>query len=124
MQDIQKKHQLSIETAMSLYKAKVTTIITYGLELIWEKLNKYNLKDIEKIKATFLKKILCISKYTPSRLAYELAKETFFLEDLRYESGLILPSTPAYQRIIQELKDKKKQIWSEFYSTTALTTNK
>ncbi|PSN56769.1 hypothetical protein C0J52_02682 [Blattella germanica] len=119
MQDID-KIQLSIDTAISLFKVKITPIVTYGLELIWESLNRKNLKDLENIKATFLKRILCVSKFYPSRLAYVLARESFYLEDLRYKSGLMLPSTPAYQCVIQELHDKKNQIWNDFYSTTAM----
>ena len=119
MQDIQ-KIQHSIDTAISLFKVKITPIVTYGLELIWESLNRKNLKDLENIKATFLKRILCVSKFSPSRLAYALARESFYLEDLRYTSGLMLPSTPAYQSVIQELHDKKNQIWNDFYSTTAM----
>jgi hypothetical protein len=37
---------------------------------------------IEKVKARFLKKLLCLSRYTPSCVVYILAKEPFFIEDL------------------------------------------
>ena len=72
MHDIKHLNKVSLETAMKLFNAKIAPIITYGLELIWEHLTKRNLEKIEKVKATFMKKLLGVSKYTPSRLTYEL----------------------------------------------------
>ena len=34
-----------------------------------------NLKDIKSVKATYLIKALCVSKFTPSRLTYEFSRE-------------------------------------------------
>ena len=62
--------KLSLTTALKLFKLKITPIMTYGLTIIWEHLTKTNLKQIENLKSRMLKKVLCVSKYTPSRLVY------------------------------------------------------
>ncbi|KAJ4435407.1 hypothetical protein ANN_18022 [Periplaneta americana] len=63
---------------------------------------------------------MCLSKYTLSRLVYELAKQPFYIEDLRHQ--LLLPSTAHYNTTLMELKEKKRHIWSDFYSTDAMST--
>ena len=72
-----------METALRLFRLKITSIATYGLEIIWEYLTKRDFMELERIKATLLKKAMCLSKYTPSRLVYELTKEPFYIEELR-----------------------------------------
>lgn len=118
--DISHLGQLSVESALKLFHAKISPIVTYGLALIWEHLNKSNLKAIEAVKAKYLKKVLCVSKYTPSRLTYELAREPFYLEELRLQ--LQLPSTQAYDETMTDLQEKRLEIWSDFYTTDAMTT--
>ncbi|PSN46978.1 hypothetical protein C0J52_11130 [Blattella germanica] len=73
---------MSINTAMKIFSSKIIPIITYGIEIFWDSLDKSSLNKIEKVKSTFLKKILCVSKYTPSRLTYQLTGEPFLIEDL------------------------------------------
>ena len=83
MHDIKNITRLSLETAMKPFNLKISPIMTYGIDLIWEHLNKDNLQDIERIKASFLKKALGLSKFTPSRITYLLSKEPFYLSKLR-----------------------------------------
>ena len=68
---------------MTLFQLKVTPITTYELDISWEHLTKRNLEDIERVKATFLKRAFYLSKTTPSRLVYVLARQSFYIEDLR-----------------------------------------
>ncbi|PSN38223.1 hypothetical protein C0J52_22208 [Blattella germanica] len=58
------------------------------------------------------------SKYTPSRMAYTLARETLFLEDMRY--SMLLPATDPYKNVTYTRKQKEKQIEEEFYSSDAM----
>lgn len=120
MSDIKNLSKTSITTAMKLFNLKIKPVITYGLELTWDYLTKGNLSEIEKVKSTFLKKILCISKFSRSRLAYALANESFFIEDLRLQ--LLLPATAAYNALLSELETKRLSIESDFYVTDAMTT--
>lgn len=121
MSDIKLLQKLSIQTSISLFHIKISPIMTYGIEIIWDHLTKTDLALIEKVKSIFLKKTLCLSKTTPSRLVYELTREPFYLEELRLKFQL--PSTAQYQTVLNELHAKKSLIWSDFYTTDAMTTN-
>ena len=70
------------------------------------------------MKSRFLKRVLNVSKRTPSRLAYVLARETFLMEDVRFK--ILLPSTTRYKKLLQELQEKRIMIWSDFYTTDAM----
>ena len=63
-----------------------------------------------------------MSQLTQSRLVYELAKETFFVEDLK--TSLMLPTTKAYTDALRELNNKKKDIWEDFFTTEVMTNRK
>lgn len=119
MSNINLLNRHSIKTALQLFKLMITPIIAYGLELIWEHLSKRNLAALERVKSIYLKKALCLSKYSLSRLTYEMVKEPFYIEDLRLE--MLLPSTTAYNELIEELQMKKNDIWMDFYTTEAMT---
>jgi hypothetical protein len=64
-------------TAMMLFDLRILPILTYGIEITWNHLTKRNLRDIERVKPTFLKRVMCLSKHAPSRLTYVLAREKY-----------------------------------------------
>ena len=72
--DFQHLSKLSLQTAMTLFRVKVK-VISYGLHLTWEHLSASNLQCIEKIKSAYLMRVLWLSKYTRSRLVYEMCRE-------------------------------------------------
>ena len=109
---------LKLGTAMKLFATVITPIVTYGIELIWEKLSSSDLERIEKVKPRFIKKALGVSKYTPNRMAYALARETFFLEDLRLK--ILLTATEPYKKVIEKKKQREKEIDEEFYASDAM----
>ena len=117
MFDIKAISRLSLKTAMALFVAKIVPIATYGIDLIWEKLSLKDLMTLEAVKSRFLKAALGVSKHTKSRLVYELAREPFFIEDLR----MMLPSTDSSNRLLQEREKKRREIWLDFYTTEAMT---
>jgi hypothetical protein len=108
-----------MRTALQIFKLKTTPIIAYGINIYWDNFKRGNLEDIEKVKAIFLKKAMCLSKYIPSHAVYTLSREPFYIEDLRHH--LLLPCTGAYRSLLQSLHTKRKEIWQEFYSTDAMT---
>jgi hypothetical protein len=85
-------------------------------------LSKNDLALIERVKATYLKRALCLAKNAPSRITYELTKQPFYIEELR--TRILLPSTRAYQVFLQELYPKEADIWIDFYRTDAMMTSK
>ena len=64
---------------MTLFKAAITPIATYGISIIWDKLMR-DLTQIEKVKARFMKRAVRVGKTAPSRLAYILMRESFFID--------------------------------------------
>lgn len=118
MYDITNPTQLSLSTAMLLFRTKILPVITYGLELIWEQLTVSDMKVIENTKARFLKRVLGVSKMTPSRLTYELARETFLIEDIRI--NMQLPHTPQEADLLRIRREKRAEIWWDFYATDAM----
>ena len=118
MNDIRCLSKLGMETAVRLFRLKIIPIATYGLKIIWEYLTKRDFMELERIQATFLKKAVCLSKCTLSRLVYELAKEPFYIKELRCQ--LLLPSSVNLQTLTLELHEKKKEIWTDFYYTVLM----
>ncbi|KAJ4425424.1 hypothetical protein ANN_28039 [Periplaneta americana] len=47
-----------------------------------------------------------------------MSREIFYIGDLRHQ--LLLQSTPQYENLLQELRTKRSQIWSDFYITEAM----
>lgn len=116
--EIRNIRQLSLETAMLLFRVKIQPILTYGIEIIWSYLTMKNLSSLERVKARYLKAILGVSKTTQSRLAYLLTRETFLIDDLR--TSILLPSTSASQKMLALLNRKREEIHPDFYSTGAM----
>ena len=71
------------------------------------------------MKATYLKRITGVSRYTPSRLVYLLTQETFLIQDLKYQ--MLLPHTAAYEDLLKDLLQKRKDVADDFYATSAMT---
>lgn len=118
MYDIKNITRLSMHTAMILFHAKITPMLSYGIELIWDKLTLSDLTTLEKVKARYLKRALGVAKTAPSRLVYELARESFYIEDLRIK--LLLPSTDQANKLIEIRKKKREEITEDFYTTDAM----
>lgn len=119
MKDIPKPEKLSLTTAMKLFRAKIIPVLTYGIELIWDQLKVSDLETIEKVKASFLKRTLGVSKFTRSRLVYVLTREDYLIQEIR--NRMLLPSTTALQVALGRREQKRMDIWWEFYSTDAMT---
>ena len=118
MNDIKKLSKLSFSTAIKLFHAMISPIATYGLENIWIHLTKRQVAELEKVKATYLKKAMCLFKYTPNRMVYILAREQFYIEELRFT--MLLPNTKGYEELLQEMRQKRDEVWSDFYGTDAM----
>lgn len=109
---------LKLETAMKLFETIIASIITYGIELYWEKLKTRDMEKIESVKARYLKKAIGISKYAPNRMTYAITRETYFLDDVR--NTMLLPSAEAYRKAIARKKQKEKENNTEFFGTDAM----
>jgi hypothetical protein len=66
----------------------------------------------------FMKRAMGVGKTAPSRLVYQLMRETYFVEDIRLQHHL--PSTGPYQELMKSRDRKREEIDPEFYNTTAM----
>jgi hypothetical protein len=104
MPDIQRLSKLLLETAMKVFYVKIVPILTYILTMIWEHLEENSLKMLESVKATYLKKALRVSRFTPLRLVSVLARECLLIEDLRCR-----PHTDAMNKIVTQRQKKERE---------------
>ena len=70
--------QLSLPTAMTLFDTMISPIVTYGVDIIWEKLTLSDLERIEKVKVRFLKEHLRVGKTAPRDLYMNLQERHSF----------------------------------------------
>ena len=109
---------LSLNTALKLFDLKISPIVTYGIQLIWPHLSLTDFRSLEKIKTLYLKRALCLSKYTKSRFTYKLAKCDFYVREIQIQMSL--PETDAFKKFISEREVKATDINFEFYFTHAM----
>ena len=82
---------------------------------------RYNLGQIDnqgpnanrESQSTVYEEVLGVRKTAPSRLAYLLMRENFFIEDIRLQ--FLLPNIQTYDSALKELHAKRNEIWDEFY---------
>jgi hypothetical protein len=79
-----------VELGLYLFSFPVSSFYEF-----WDKLTIGDLNKIEKIKAMFMKRAMGVGKTAPSRLVYQLMRETYFVEDIRLQHHL--PSTRKMQ---------------------------
>lgn len=112
-------HLLSIKTAVKLFNLKVSPVASYGIQIVWPYLSLTDFANLESVKANFLKRALCLSKFTKSRLVYELTGENFFVQELQTQFNL--PITPVFKTFIKRRVDKSEDINLSFYNTPAFS---
>jgi hypothetical protein len=108
----------SMDTALKLFNLAIAPVASYGIEAIWQYLSLENLNLLETVKSRFLKKALCLSKFTKSRLAYELADTSSFVEELRCKFSL--PETESYNKFLINRLYKISEIDPKFFDTPAM----
>lgn len=118
---IKNPQRLSVETALRLFDLKIAPTACYGIEVIWEKLTTPNMETLNRVKATFLKRVLGLHNSTRNRFAFLLANSPLFIEDLvrRYK----LPPTEAYTEWIRTWETKFDEVDPQIFSTAAFKTD-
>jgi hypothetical protein len=108
MSGIDDLEKLSLNNTLKLFKLKFMPVFTHGLDLIRTYLTAMSLKNLENLKAIYLKKIMRLSNFTPSRLIYALAMEPYLLEDLRQK--MLILSMTANKTVMVERQGKAREI--------------
>lgn len=115
---IPKPHLLSLRTALRLFDLKIAPTASYGIDIIWDKLTLANLETLNKIKATFLRRVLGLHSSSRSRYVFLLANSPLFIEDL--VSRFHLPPTEIYKEWIRLWEDKMADVDPQFFNTDAM----
>jgi hypothetical protein len=120
--EIKNLSQLSMETVLKLFHMKVAPMATYAIQIVWPYLSLQNLLKLESVKSSFLKRALCMSQKSRSRLAYALADTIFFVEEIFEKFDL--PETQNYKDFLELQYSKLASIDEDFHKTQAMKTNK
>ncbi|KAJ4440266.1 hypothetical protein ANN_08405 [Periplaneta americana] len=118
--DIKKLEKLSTTTALRLFYIKIAPIVSYALKKIWVHLTSANLKKLEAVKGSYLKRALQVSRTTQTRLVYLLMDTDFFVRELMTSNGL--QPTPAYEAHVRDREEKAAAVDQEFLQTPAMNT--
>lgn len=110
--------KLSVKTAMLLFDMKVGSVAAYGILNIWPHLTATQLETLDKIKATFIKRVLGLPRNAQNRLTYCLGGCQPFIEDL--VRRFALADTPALREFRQRFEMKMREVPEEFYLTPAM----
>ena len=77
-------------------------------------------KRLEGVKTAYLKRVLCVSKYTPNRITYILA-DTTFIEDLMAAHNLV--PNPQSTRFLEDRRQKSRNVHRGLLNTPAMTSS-
>jgi len=119
MDTIQKPWKLSLKTALQLFTLNVASVAAYGIEVIWNDLKVHDMVALEKVKSTYLKRVLCLHTSSKNRLTYLLSSADLFMEELRKRFSL--PETTAYRDFIVQQELKFSEIDPKLYETPAFS---
>jgi len=115
---IKTPQMLSLRTVLILFNLRVAPVASYGIQLIWPHLTAHQLGDLDKVKATFLKRALGLHKNSRNRLVYILCGSTTFIEEL--VTRFCLPETDALKIFRQRFAEKMRDVPEDFYSSAAM----
>ena len=118
---IPKPKELSLETALALYDLKIAPIASYGVQLIWDQLTQLQLFQLDKLKASYLERVLGVHRTSRNRLVYLLIGAPLMTKQLR--ENFQLNRTNAYSKNRASFERKFEEIDAEFLNTPAMTTN-
>src|SRR5690606_22796173 len=113
--------RLSIKTALKLYENKIRPILTYALQTFSRYLKASNLREVDRSKAQFLKKCLCLSKNTSNTLVLSICNEKSEVHTLQdkfvFNAAELANYTGRLYRRRQELNMEYQQLGPAFTST-------
>ena len=110
--------ELSIRTALKIFHLKLRPMATYALPLIWDELSLKDLEKLGSVKAAFVTRCLGVHRTTKNRLAYQMAGESYFVEELQRSGGF--SRTTAFESFMVKQEEKLAEIDPAFYDTLAM----
>lgn len=109
----------SVDSALKLFDLAIAPVASYGIEILWNYLDKNDLYKLESVKSRFLKKLLSLSKYTKSRFTYKLVETDLFINDLMNRFSLNSDDNKDYDKFKQQKEFAFWEIDAQFYDTPA-----
>ena len=109
---------LSIPTALRLFDLKIAPIAAYGIALIWSDLTPTSLEQLNRLKASFLKRVLGLHRTARNRLVYLLVDTPLFVEELKQRFDL--PASRSYETVLATWENKFAEIDADFLNTRAM----
>jgi len=121
---VRKPQMLGMGTALRVFGLCIAPVVSYGIPVIWEKLNEKHLAALESVKASFLKRSLGVAAGTKNRVVYSLVGTGSFIEDVRTMFKLEL--THSATLYLQSFQEKIRGVESEgvLGQTLAMTTRR
>lgn len=110
--------KLSVKTALMLFDLKIAPVASYGVPLVWDKLTTANLSELERVKTSYLKRMIGVDSRTPRALVYLMTGTRLFVDEIKQRFSL--PETSAWKEFIFLQKEKWSRVDKEFYSTGAM----
>ena len=109
---------LSLNTALRLFDLKIVPIATYGIKLTWNLLKAHHLEELDKLKASYLKRCMGLHKTSRNRKVYRLAGCPLLTEEL--QNQLELPPTQEFKKNQEQWQQKFSEIEADFYETPGM----
>ena len=81
---------VEVKVALNMFRIKILPMVTYGLETFAERLGVGELRQLDRVKSGFLKRVLGLPKNASATLALKMAGERTMVEELAdngYEFG-------------------------------------
>ena len=110
--------ELSLDTALALFRIKIEPIASYGIELIWIHLRGPQLEALDRLKASYLKSVLGVHRTSRNRLVYKICGSNLLSVELQQRFGL--PLTEAFRAHSEHWNEKFGDIDGKLYETPAM----
>jgi len=117
--NIKKPHRLSLRIALRVFDMKLAPMASYGVEIIWGHLSSQQLIQLDRVKPSFLKRVLSLHRSAPNRLVYLLCDTPTFIDELKRR--FCLPDTPGYLDFLRHQEIKFAEVNPDFYQPVAMS---
>ena len=98
---------------------KVSPVARYGIGLVWNHLSLRNLNSLERVKSSYLKRVLGLHRSAKLRVVYLLADTNFMVGDIRRQFKL--SEAAAFKEFLDLRNSKKSLVNPAFFETPAMT---
>jgi Reverse transcriptase (RNA-dependent DNA polymerase)/Endonuclease-reverse transcriptase len=103
--DIKKISRLSVDAAIRLFFIKVAPIASFGLSVVWPHLTITDIRKLNMVYDSYLKRMMCIHKSSKNRIVHHVLNVDSFVGHLQVQFNL--PYTGAFGAFLEERERKQ-----------------